>query len=316
MNGKAKNQAGWAKAKVIRHFACFVIYFLMLSITFAKNSGDANNPCKIANAADVNIKANITLSPQSAALVAYYKLDDNEANWTIIDEQGFSNGTLSPHRSANRHIAGVLNGAIDFTKNNYPSAHIYVNLNNSFKDILSADYSIAYLCKSSDFRGSIIAVDNSLYGNSRTMIDIATLFHQQRYFTGETIHHTGIIASAVPARFNDRWALFTHRVSQKGTGVRIRLGINGRDYVDKLGEDFLLAAYNDNPGFYGDAFLAAYNDTYNGTNGAPVEGFKCSLDEVRIYSGVLTDAEIKALCALYGLTYEGGDYMPANNRLQ
>ncbi len=60
--------------------------------------------------------------------------------------------------------------------------------------------------------------------------------------------------------------------------------------------------------------MAAYNQSNVSLTpqGLPREGFKCALDEVRIYKGVLSDSEIEQLCRLYSLTYQqDGSKAPA-----
>jgi len=323
MNGKANNQAGWAKARIIRYLACIVIYFLMLSITFAKNSGDANNPCKIANAADANIKANIALLPQSAALVAYYKLDDNDIDSaTLLNEMSAQLvGELwaknpypgRPEPTGLHHVEGLCGGGI-YLPNAYPVTY-YFGMIVPFTEVWSKSYSLTYLCKATDFRGSILAANNL---SNNTMIDIATLFHNQSYYAGGVKHimsEKGLGVS-VPDRFSNQWALFTHRITQEGPAVRVRLGINGHDYINQAVGDFDLSAWGKgNPHLYGNIYLGAYNNNSGGGVGIALEGFKCSLDELRIYSGVLTDADIKELCNLYGLTYQDGDYKQPDSNM-
>ena len=52
------------------------------------------------------------------SLMAHYKLDDNAANATVLDEVGSFNGTFkhsgSNHNTDNHHIAGRIDGALDF----------------------------------------------------------------------------------------------------------------------------------------------------------------------------------------------------------
>jgi len=257
--------------------------------------------------------AKVESESAKAELAAYYKLDDNAQNSVIANETGEPNGALyrgldwyygqiEPVHTAVHHVEGVMGGAIDFTGNAYPTPNVFVNLNQTLTEVLGGDYSVSYLCRASEFRGSILAASSDA---TRTLIDIATLFHDQSYFAGDKKHmiHSG---NEVPERFKDQWALFTHRISQQADGVRVRLGINGHDYVDKVIEDFNLAGYGKNPNTYAYVFMAAYNQSNISLTpqGLPREGFKCALDEVRIYRGVLSDSEIEALCKLYGLTYE------------
>ncbi len=268
---------------------------------------------------------------ESATLVNRWTIDDNAANSTVVDSVGSVNGTLYffpagdvvgdfefdaiEQNTSVQHITGLLNGALDFNENDYcptKTMHQTVILPANFKTVLSADYTITYIFKSSErcdgrLSGSVFA-----YGGENaapnTLIDIAPLYHAQSYWKSET-RHLVIAIENVPEAFDGEWYLCSHRVTQVGSSVRVRIGINGLDYNDVTVADYNMADYAAAGNRFGSTFLASYN-SWGGMNGETSvgvadEAFKCQLDDIRIYTGALSDDEIKTLVESYGLTYDG-----------
>lgn len=266
-----------------------------------------------------------------ATLVNRWTMDDNAANSTITDSVGSVNGTLYffpagdevgdfefdavQQNTSVQHITGLLNGAIDFTENDYcPTEIMYqtVVLPANFKAVFSADYTVTYLFKGSErcdgrLAGSVMASGGSNVAPN-TLIDIATLYHAQSYWK-DGVRHLIIVIENVPEAFDGQWCFYSHRVTQAESGVRVRIGINGLDYNDVTVADYNMADYAAAGNRFGSTFLASYN-SWGGmagetSVGVADEAFKCQLDDIRIYTGALSDADIQTLVESYGLTYDG-----------
>jgi hypothetical protein len=230
-----------------------------------------------------------------ASLVAYYKLDDNAANTTVVDEQGFSNGTASKNTNL-LHVPGSVDGAL-FFNNTYPTGKDYVNLNNSFKAVFgnaagNAGFTASFLAKATDYRGTILGTVNQ---TTLCSIDIATLFLGMNMPS-----HSFTKGVAIPPSLKNVWALYVVWAKQEAQNLHVKLIANNTVYLDEVVKDFILTSWDDYPSkYYGPLFLSAFNQ-FN-VSSTPIELFNCSLDEVKIFNHPLTDKEITALFESYGI---------------
>ena len=117
------------------------------------------------------------MSRMSSALVAHYKMNDNTASTTVVDSQGYSNGTARQNTDQIT-TTGKMNSALSFN-----GVDDYVNANDSFESTFQSDFSVSAWFKPTDGNP---AGDRDILGTSEFFFtDSVLLYHNYRAFPAE-----------------------------------------------------------------------------------------------------------------------------------
>jgi hypothetical protein len=88
-------------------------------------------------------------------IVAQYKMNDNRANTTVVDAQGFSDGTNQVNTSS-RNTTGITNGALQF---NGGVGGDYIDTNSSFQSTFRNSFTINFWHRWADGNPAVATVD-------------------------------------------------------------------------------------------------------------------------------------------------------------
>jgi hypothetical protein len=219
--------------------------------------------------------------------VAQYKMNDNAANTTVVDAQGFSNGTsLSPTNTIG--TTGKINGALQFNGLTGFAGGDYIDSNNDFQETFKKNFSINFWHKMDD--GSPA---NTMYffGQDDTVSDGISLIWDTGSISCEYNVSTNSV-SAISALniFNDgqeTWHMMTVTVEQ----------VNATDVTAKLYNDGIEIATATST-----VVMSGCTPTANLTIGTEKVGstdlnFGGDMDNFCIFDKALTEKEILFLYA-------------------
>jgi hypothetical protein len=104
----------------------------------------------------------------TSSCVLQYKMNENDANTTVIDSQGFSNGTAQQNTSI-LHTTGKVGGALTFTALDIYNGD-FIDTNSNFNTIFQNSFSVLLWCKPND--GQFTSWNERLFGLSNNNPEI------------------------------------------------------------------------------------------------------------------------------------------------
>jgi hypothetical protein len=165
-------------------------------------------------------------------IVAHYKMNDNAASTTVVDAQGYSDGTAQQNTS-DLSAAGKINDALIFT----PQTD-YIDCNNSFTSTFQSDFSISLWFYSYEdpigsdriFGGAGYYTLDPFFLYSHILFAITKKYFPTRHemFMRYTVNNQEVIAESdtVDAISGWEWNAWHHAVTtvtQDGTNVTVNI---------------------------------------------------------------------------------------------
>jgi hypothetical protein len=235
----------------------------------------------------------VVLKFETEPLVAHYRLNDNMQNVRVIDSQHTSDGTLTGgDNTADVSIAGLIARAFGFD-----GAH-YVNCNATFKAIFQGSFAISFWMKPNDGQPG---VTNFMFGVNKGSADyVQGILGSSGNLTfqyGVDGNNSNFKTSVASPIFADgpaaNWYHIVYVADATIAGdYGIRIYGNG-------------AALTPHPSYLGNTSAVTFAnfdaDPYlpfigcRNVNGSPSGYFTGGIDDVRIYRGALTLAQVEAL---------------------
>lgn len=196
------------------------------------------------------------------SLVAYYKMDDNTSNKTVVDNQGSYNGTAQQNTSV-LHIAGKINGALTF--NGSSDAVLLPDIDNTISNQLTVSAWIYPLNAEGDYQG---ITGNQTNQGLMTFIKAGQFVFDIKTSSGRVILGKGTIV-------NNQWQMVTG--TYDGTTMIW--------YVNKINVGTAPQTGN----------ILQFASGRIGYSGSGAEYFKGSIDNVMIFNKALNQEEIDVL---------------------
>lgn len=235
---------------------------------------------QLANVMTRSFAAKPTIIDLRTACVAHYKMNDNTASATVVDSQGFSNGTAQQNTSS-LFTTGKVGGALTFN-----GTSDYIDTGNTFQSVFQRDFSVNLWFKTNDG----MPPDVWYLFETYTAVDAVLI----TMYGGDVGADCTINGNTAPGCggivFGDGpqdWAMVTatfHQIDETGNFC-LSLYFNGSFLDDVVVDDIILANYtsstNVHLGHYIDSEIHYY---YSGL-----------IDNVMIFNKVLSTDEIAFL---------------------
>jgi len=204
------------------------------------------------------------------ALVAYYKLNDNAANTTVIDSSGTNNGTLAEN-TVDRTVTGKVNTAFSFNGNTD-----YISIPSAANVDGSGSYSIALWFKTDSDSRTLYYQGND--GNNEIALEINPRGASAPHLLGLSLYEGGYYNLVGTNVVDDNaWHY----------GVAVKDGTNGFLYVDGV-----LEGTGPLPDVLSTTTSYLGVQRYGGTSDRWMVG---TLDDVRIYQNALNSNQVALL---------------------
>ncbi len=218
-------------------------------------------------------------------LVAHYKMNDNAANDTVIDSQGYSNGTAQQN-TEDLTATGKVGGALSFN-----GSSDYVDTNDLFLSTFQNDFTISLWLKPTDGQPD---GHKHIFGASIGASSIVILYHYTvgvvgTFYLGCTVDSVSLEVINTDSGFADGQETWHHVVGviKQNTPTQAAgfLYFDGVPLASDTKDSCILANYNS----YNNPHIGAHN--YAGM----FSGFDGDIDNVMVFNKALTSDEITGL---------------------